>query len=87
VSTAAFGGTAPLIITALIASTGSTLIPAYYVMGAAVVAIIPIALIPETARISISHPTRIPGVEPAAATTSPAPHLPRRDGFAGVERR
>lgn len=67
VSTAAFGGTAPLIITALIANTGSTLIPAYYVMGAAVVAIIPIALIPETARISISHPTRIPGVEPAAA--------------------
>jgi MHS family proline/betaine transporter-like MFS transporter len=66
-STAAFGGTAPLIITALIASTGSTLIPAWYIMGAAVIAIIPIVLIPETARKPIAHPTRIPGTEPTMA--------------------
>jgi MFS transporter, MHS family, proline/betaine transporter len=66
-STAVFGGTAPLIITALIDSTGDTAIPAYYLMGAAAVAIIPILLMPETARISISHPTEIPGKDPVHA--------------------
>jgi MHS family proline/betaine transporter-like MFS transporter len=65
VSTALFGGTAPLVITALIDRTGNTAVPAFYLMGAAAVAIIPILLMPETARISISHPTRIPGTEPA----------------------
>jgi len=69
-STAAFGGTAPLIITALIDSTGNTAIPAFYLMAAATVAIVPILLMPETARISISHPTAIPGraVVPAPVT-------------------
>ncbi|WP_433278162.1 MFS transporter [Pseudonocardia xinjiangensis] len=62
-STAAFGGTAPLVITALIAGTGNTAIPAFYLMGAAAIAIVPILLMPETARISIAHPTRIPGTE------------------------
>jgi MHS family proline/betaine transporter-like MFS transporter len=66
-STAAFGGTAPLVITALIAGTGNTAIPAFYLMGAAAVAIVPILLMPETARISISHPTRIPGTERVSA--------------------
>ncbi|WP_250549475.1 MFS transporter [Pseudonocardia sp. H11422] len=66
-STAAFGGTAPLVITALITSTGNTMIPAYYLMGAAAIAIVPILLMPETARISISHPTAIPGREPVPA--------------------
>ncbi|WP_433291959.1 MFS transporter [Pseudonocardia sp. CA-142604] len=65
VSTALFGGTAPLVITALIDRTGNTAVPAFYLMGAAAVAIIPILLMPETARISISHPTQIPGTEPA----------------------
>jgi len=67
VSTALFGGTAPLVITALIDRTGNTAVPAFYLMGAAAVAIIPILLMPETARISISHPTKIPGTEPAEA--------------------
>jgi MHS family proline/betaine transporter-like MFS transporter len=67
VSTALFGGTAPLIITALIDKTGSTLIPAWYVMGAAAIAIIPILLIPETARLSISHATEVPGSKAAMA--------------------
>jgi MFS transporter, MHS family, proline/betaine transporter len=62
-STAAFGGTAPLVITALIDRTGDTAIPAYYLMGAAAIAIVPILLMPETARVSISHPTKIPGTE------------------------
>jgi MFS transporter, MHS family, proline/betaine transporter len=66
-STAAFGGTAPLVITALIDRTGDTAIPAFYLMGAAAVAIVPILLMPETARVSISHPTAIPGREPVAA--------------------
>jgi MHS family proline/betaine transporter-like MFS transporter len=63
-STAVFGGTAPLIITALIDATGNTAIPAFYLMAAAAIAIVPILLIPETARVSISHPTAIPGTEP-----------------------
>jgi MHS family proline/betaine transporter-like MFS transporter len=63
-STAAFGGTAPLIITALIDATGNTAIPAFYLMAAAAIAIVPILLMPETARVSISHPTAIPGTEP-----------------------
>ncbi|HVV08910.1 MFS transporter [Amycolatopsis sp.] len=63
VSTAAFGGTAPLVITALIDATGSNSIPAFYLMGAAVIALVPVILIPETARVSISHPTEIPGTD------------------------
>lgn len=63
-STAAFGGTAPLVITALINGTGNTDIPAFYLMGAAAIAIVPILLMPETARISISHPSEIPGRKP-----------------------
>ncbi|MPZ66406.1 MAG: MFS transporter [Pseudonocardiaceae bacterium] len=66
-STAAFGGTAPLIISALISSTGNNSIPAFYLMGAAAIAILPILLMPETAKISISHPTAIPGREPVPA--------------------
>jgi MHS family proline/betaine transporter-like MFS transporter len=63
-STAVFGGTAPLVITALISGTGNTTVPAFYLMGAAAIAIVPILLMPETARISISHPTAIPGRDP-----------------------
>jgi len=48
VSTSLFGGTAPYIITYLIATTGNKMIPAFYLMGAAVIALIPIMLIPET---------------------------------------
>ena len=62
-STAAFGGTAPLIITALIDATGNTAIPAFYLMAAAAIAIVPILLMPETARVDISHPTVIPGTD------------------------
>jgi MHS family proline/betaine transporter-like MFS transporter len=62
-STAAFGGTAPLIVSALIAGTGNDLIPAYYLMAAAAIAIVPILIMPETARLSIQHPTNIPGTD------------------------
>src|SRR5699024_4572822 len=49
ISTALFGGTAPLIITWLISSTGDDFVPAYYLMVAAAIAIGPILAIPETA--------------------------------------
>ncbi|OJY46802.1 MULTISPECIES: MFS transporter [unclassified Pseudonocardia] len=65
-STALFGGTAPLVIEALIGATGNVYVLAYYLMGAAAIAIVPILLMPETARISISHPTDIPGREPVS---------------------
>ena len=45
----------------LITQTGNNDIPAFYLMGAAAIAIVPILLMPETARISISHPTAVPG--------------------------
>lgn len=49
ISTSLFGGTAPYIITYLIAETGDKQVPALYLMGAAVIALVPILLIPETA--------------------------------------
>ncbi|GLZ38332.1 MFS transporter [Actinokineospora sp. NBRC 105648] len=48
-STALFAGTAPFIVTKLVTETGDQLVPAYYLMGAAVVAAVPIFLLPETA--------------------------------------
>lgn len=53
VSTALFGGTAPLVVTALIGATDISLIPAFYLMAAAVIAFVPILLMPETANISM----------------------------------
>ncbi|MFF6830318.1 glycine betaine/L-proline transporter ProP [Streptomyces sp. NPDC012438] len=49
-STSLFGGTTPLVITALIGATGSNLMPAYYAMGAALVGVIAVACMKETAR-------------------------------------
>ncbi|WET80037.1 MFS transporter [Amycolatopsis sp. QT-25] len=52
-STAAFGGTASYVIGSLVNSTGDNLWPAYYLMGAAAIAAIPILLLPETAGVSL----------------------------------
>jgi MHS family proline/betaine transporter-like MFS transporter len=49
VSTSLFGGTAPLVITWLIKETGNDFIPAFYLMLAATIALVPLALIRETA--------------------------------------
>lgn len=49
VSTALFAGTAPYLVTTLVASTGDSLVRAYYLMGAALIAAVPISLLPETA--------------------------------------
>ncbi|QWF81245.1 MFS transporter [Amycolatopsis sp. CA-230715] len=53
VSTAAFGGTAPYIVSSLVDGTGNTLWPAYYLMAAAAVAAVPVLLLPETAGVSL----------------------------------
>lgn len=55
VSTSLFGGTCGVIVTALIHSTGNEDWPAFYLMIAAVIAIVPIVLIPETARVPIAQ--------------------------------
>ncbi|MEU0581889.1 glycine betaine/L-proline transporter ProP [Streptomyces griseoincarnatus] len=49
-SASLFGGTTPLVITALIGATGSDMMPAYYAMAAALVGVIAVALMKETAQ-------------------------------------
>jgi MHS family proline/betaine transporter-like MFS transporter len=49
-SASLFGGTTPLVITALISLTGSNLMPAYYAMAAALVGVIAVACMKETAQ-------------------------------------
>lgn len=49
-SASIFGGTTPLVITALINWTGSNLMPAYYAMAAALVGVIAVACMKETAQ-------------------------------------
>jgi MHS family proline/betaine transporter-like MFS transporter len=49
-SASLFGGTTPLVITALISATGSDLMPAYYAMAAALVGTVSVACMKETAR-------------------------------------
>ncbi|APE21842.1 MULTISPECIES: glycine betaine/L-proline transporter ProP [Streptomyces] len=49
-SASLFGGTTPLVITALIGATGSNLMPAYYAMGAALVGVVAVACMKETAQ-------------------------------------
>jgi MFS transporter, MHS family, proline/betaine transporter len=50
ISVALFGGTAPYVATYLVSATGSNYAPAFYLMGVALVALIPILLSPETAK-------------------------------------
>jgi MHS family proline/betaine transporter-like MFS transporter len=74
ISTALFGGTASYIVGSLVKATGNNLWPAYYLMGAAAIAAIPILLLPETAGISLRRivNSRIPRrkkPEPAQSTT------------------
>ncbi|MGW0562585.1 glycine betaine/L-proline transporter ProP [Streptomyces sp. NPDC003016] len=49
-SASLFGGTTPLVITGLISFTGNNLMPAYYSMAAALVGVIAVACMKETAR-------------------------------------
>ncbi|HVW39868.1 MAG TPA: MFS transporter [Amycolatopsis sp.] len=54
VSTSLFGGTCGVIVTALIHGTGNDDWPAFYLMIAAAIALVPIMRIPETARVPMS---------------------------------
>lgn len=49
VSTALFGGTAPYVITWLISLSGNNYMPAFYLMGAAAIALIPLVYLRESA--------------------------------------
>jgi MHS family proline/betaine transporter-like MFS transporter len=49
-SASVFGGTTPLVITALISATGTDMMPAYYAMAAALVGVVAVICMTETAR-------------------------------------
>lgn len=53
VSTSIFGGTTGVVVTSLINSTGNEDWPAYYLMAAALIALVPIFKIPETSQVAI----------------------------------
>ncbi|MGH3438743.1 MAG: MFS transporter [Sciscionella sp.] len=55
VSTSLFGGTVGLVVTALIDATGTPDIPAYYLILAGLVGLLPIILLPETSQVPISE--------------------------------
>ncbi|MGY3614550.1 MHS family citrate/tricarballylate:H+ symporter-like MFS transporter [Bradyrhizobium sp. USDA 10063] len=63
VAIASFGGTAQLVITWLLHISGDPLAPAWYLLLAAVVGLIAMSLMPETAPVKVkaSAPTRSPG--------------------------
>ncbi|MBA0049933.1 MFS transporter [Streptomyces sp. AJS327] len=50
VSFAVFGGTAPLLMTFVVNRTGNLYMPAYYLILVALLTLVPLALMPETAR-------------------------------------
>ncbi|MEW2294253.1 glycine betaine/L-proline transporter ProP [Streptomyces sp. NPDC006743] len=68
-ATSLFGGTTPLVITALISATGSELMPAYYAMAAALVGVVSVACMKETARRPLA------GSPPAVATAEEAARM------------
>ncbi|MNG20865.1 proline/glycine betaine transporter [compost metagenome] len=63
-----FGGTAPLMATWLISTTGSNLSPAFYLIAIAVLALVGGLALPETSKISLhdvssgEKPTEVPAV-------------------------
>lgn len=71
VSTSAFGGTTPLVVTALISATHSNLMPGWYMTAAGLIALVPILLMPETAGKSLRG-RRTPG-EAQARLSTPRP--------------
>lgn len=68
-SASIFGGTTPFVITALISVSGTNLMPAYYAMGAAVVGVIAVACMKETANKPLD------GSPPSVETTAEAEEL------------
>ncbi|MFD0254216.1 glycine betaine/L-proline transporter ProP [Streptomyces sp. NPDC127113] len=64
ISVSLFGGTTPLVVTALIGATGDMMMPAYYMMAAAVIGGVAVWFMSESA----GRP--LPGSAPAVAPTS-----------------
>jgi MHS family proline/betaine transporter-like MFS transporter len=62
ISVSLFGGTTPLVVTALIGATGNMMMPAYYMMAAAVIGGIAVWFMTESARRPL--PGSLPAVEP-----------------------
>ncbi|MCQ9165877.1 MFS transporter [Arthrobacter sp. STN4] len=62
VSTALFGGTAPMVNQLLVSSTGNVLMPAFYMMGACLVGLFAVWKMPETAGSSLRN-MKIPGIK------------------------
>lgn len=52
-STSLFGGTAPFVVQWLLSTTGNRHMPAYYLMGAAAIALIPVAIMRESAGVPL----------------------------------
>nr|WP_189298318.1 glycine betaine/L-proline transporter ProP [Streptomyces albospinus] len=69
ISVSLFGGTTPLVVTALIGATGNKMMPAYYMMAAAVIGGIAVLLMSESAR------KPLPGSPPAVETEQEAREL------------
>ncbi|MGW7411668.1 glycine betaine/L-proline transporter ProP [Streptomyces sp. NPDC054863] len=69
ISVSIFGGTTPLVVTALIGATGDLLMPAYYMMAAAVVGGIAVFFMTESAR------RPLPGSPPSVETEAEADAL------------
>ncbi|WP_058044292.1 MFS transporter [Streptomyces roseifaciens] len=69
ISTSLFGGTTPLVITALIHATGSDMMPAFYTAGAALIGMLAVAFMRETARQPLE------GSPPAVATKEEAEEI------------
>ncbi|MGI5350426.1 MFS transporter [Streptomyces sp. CA-250714] len=78
VSTSLFGGTAPMVMAYLVDSTGDKLAPAYYASGAAVLGIIAVAFMKETAQ------QPLPGSPPSVSTDEEARALARTETDAAV---
>ncbi|MGB6246592.1 MFS transporter [Gordonia sp. (in: high G+C Gram-positive bacteria)] len=71
-STAAFGGTAPLVNDAVVGGTGWTLFPAVYMMAACLIGAVALRFLTETAGCSIAG-TQIPGAAVEDDVKIPAP--------------
>ncbi|MFH8606624.1 glycine betaine/L-proline transporter ProP [Streptomyces sp. NPDC018029] len=77
-SASLFGGTAPLVITSLISVTGTDMVPAYYSMAAALVGVIAVACMKETAQKPLSgSPPSVETKEEAAEMVEAQATAPR----------
>ncbi|MZD07863.1 glycine betaine/L-proline transporter ProP [Streptomyces sp. SID5785] len=77
-SASIFGGTTPLVITALISLTGTDMMPAYYAMAAALVGVIAVACMKETARKPLAgSPPSVATEEEAADMVESAAPVPK----------